>query len=68
MSHSRWCEHLEKQSKYVFQEYKLPERSVLLRIQTWLCPECGVHGAETEIVAARPAPAPASARGHLSAG
>jgi predicted RNA-binding Zn-ribbon protein involved in translation (DUF1610 family) len=31
-------------------KYNFASGEVLLRVQTWLCPECGVHGAETEII------------------
>ena len=46
---SVWCEH-EKMSRYTLVEYKTAEKTVLLRVQTWLGPECGTHGADTEII------------------
>ncbi|WP_093691055.1 hypothetical protein [Sporolituus thermophilus] len=50
MKQQFWCEHLDKASKYTLQKYNFDGREVLLRVQTWVCPECGVHGADTEIV------------------
>ncbi len=47
---SRWCEHVDKISKYTLQEYFTDDEKVLLRIQSWFCPECGIHGASTEII------------------
>lgn len=47
---SRWCEHVDKVSKYSLQEYFNHDEKILLRIQSWFCPECGIHGASTEIV------------------
>ncbi|HMM21975.1 MAG TPA: hypothetical protein PKA10_14745 [Selenomonadales bacterium] len=47
---NNWCEHLDKISKYTYIKYSLESKDVMLRVQTWICPECGVHGAETEIV------------------
>lgn len=44
------CEHLELSSKYTVLKYYVDDREVLLRVQSWVCPECGTHGAETEIV------------------
>jgi hypothetical protein len=45
-----WCEHLDKASKYTLIKYYVDDREVLLRVQTWLCSECGIHGSKTEIV------------------
>ena len=45
-----WCEHDEKISKYTTLNYECNVKSVILRIQSWFCPECGVHGAKSEIV------------------
>jgi len=47
---NNWCEHLDKTSRFIIQKYNLAGGEVLLRVQTWICPECGVHGADTEIV------------------
>ena len=47
---TNWCEHLDKTSKYTTLRYEFGHKSVVLRIQSWCCPECGVHGAETEVV------------------
>jgi len=44
-----WCEHLSKVSKYSILKYQFEDRVVILRVQTWMCPECGMHGADTEI-------------------
>jgi hypothetical protein len=51
MNSACWCEHLGITSKYTTLKYHFDGREVMLRVQTWVCPECGVHGAETEIVA-----------------
>jgi len=50
MNSARWCEHLGITSKYTTLKYRFDNREVVLKVQTWVCPECGVHGAETEIV------------------
>lgn len=50
MTQQNWCEHLDKASRYTVLKYSFDNRDVLLRVQTWVCPECGVHGAQTEIV------------------
>lgn len=50
MKKQAWCEHLDKTSKFTFLGYEFDHKTVMLRIQSWFCPECGVHGAETEIV------------------
>lgn len=54
MHQSVWCEHLEKRSKYTMVDFRCSERKTVLRVQSWYCPECGVHGAETEIVDRKP--------------
>ena len=48
-----WCEHGEKVSKYTTLNYDCYTKSVILRIQSWFCPECGVHGAQSEILDTR---------------
>jgi len=50
MEKQNWCEHDEKISKYTTLNYECHSKSVILRIQSWFCPECGVHGAQSEIV------------------
>lgn len=50
MHQAIWCEHLDKQSKFTVLDYRCREKQTFLRVQSWYCPECGVHGAETEIV------------------
>jgi len=50
MKRAHWCEHIEKASKYTTVGYNFEDRSLTLRVQTWVCPECGVHGAQSEIV------------------
>lgn len=50
MQSSHWCEHMEKASKYTTVGYDFEGRRLTLRIQTWACPECGVHGAHSEII------------------
>ena len=47
---STWCEHLDKRSKYTNVSYHVEGGQVVLKVQTWYCPECGVHGADAEIV------------------
>jgi len=49
LENQAWCEHLSKVSKYSMLKYQFEDREVILRVQTWMCPECGMHGAETEI-------------------
>lgn len=38
-------------SKYLTLNYDCPNKIVTLRIQSWFCPECGVHGALSELLA-----------------
>lgn len=45
-----WCEHGEKISKYTFLNYECRSKSITQRIQSWFCPECGAHGAHSEIL------------------
>jgi hypothetical protein len=52
MNLSLWCEHEEKTSKYTMVKYCFQDKEVLLRVQTWVCPICGIHGANTEVVQA----------------
>lgn len=47
---SNWCEHDEKTCRYTLMKYNLGGGEIVLRVQSWICPECGVHGADTEIV------------------
>ncbi len=47
---NNWCEHPDKTSRYTTLKYNFASGEVLLRVQTWVCPECGVHGADTEII------------------
>lgn len=54
MTSSYWCEHLEIISKYTFVKHDVNGKEVFLKVQTWLCPECGVHGAKTEISESAP--------------
>ena len=54
MTSSYWCEHLEIISKYTFVKHNVNGKEVFLKVQTWLCPECGVHGAKTEISESAP--------------
>lgn len=51
---SNWCEHPDKTCRYTTLKYNFAGGEVLLRVQTWICPECGVHGADTEIVQPQP--------------
>ncbi len=55
MEKHNWCEHDEKTSKYTILKYDFGDKSVTLRIKSWFCPECGIHGAESEIVDPTPA-------------
>lgn len=50
MNNQVWCEHLDKASKYTLIKYYVGEREVVLRVQTWFCSECGIHGSQTEII------------------
>lgn len=50
MGHDKWCEHSELTSKYSLVKYRMNDEELVMRVQTWICPECGVHGAHTEIV------------------
>ena len=45
---SQWCEHEEVTSKYTILKYSFADKEVLLKVQTWVCPICGIHGATTE--------------------
>lgn len=66
MVHPFWCEHLDKSSKYVVVNYRFSDKNAALRVQTWYCPECGVHGAETELVECYGEPAPEKASGQTA--
>lgn len=50
MINKLWCEHLDKASKYTLIKYYVGEKEVVLRVQTWFCSECGIHGSQTEII------------------
>lgn len=50
MKRQHWCEHGEKICKYTIVNYEYNHKTTTLRIQSWFCPECGVHGAHSEIV------------------
>lgn len=50
MKKQNWCEHDEKLSKYTYVKYQYHEEIVTQRIQSWWCPECGLHGAESDII------------------
>ncbi len=52
MNLSLWCEHDEKTSKYSTVKYSFEDKEVLLRVQTWVCPVCGIHGSNTELAQA----------------
>ncbi|QDR81430.1 hypothetical protein [Sporomusa termitida] len=52
MNLSLWCEHDEKTSKYSTVKYCFEDKEVLLRVQTWVCPVCGIHGSNTELAQA----------------
>ena len=54
MKKQLWCEHSEKISKYVIVDYQFEDNTKELKIQSWLCPECGVHGARTELINSSP--------------
>lgn len=49
-----WCEHGEKICRYTIVNYEYNSKTTSLRIQSWFCPECGVHGAHSEIIAPVP--------------
>lgn len=51
-----WCEHDEKTSKYTMLEYQFADKMVKLRVQSWFCPEYGMHGAETQVLNPPPTP------------
>jgi len=51
---TNWCEHLDKTCRYTTLKYNSARGEVLLRVQIWMCQECGVHGADTEIVEPSP--------------
>ncbi len=50
-----WCEHDEKTSKYTVLDYQFGDKIVKLRVQSWFCPECGMHGSDTQVVNPQPA-------------
>lgn len=51
-----WCEHEEKTSKYTILDYRFDDKVVKLRVQSWFCPVCGMHGAETQVISPAPIP------------
>lgn len=50
MGEHTWCEHGDKISKYTVLNYEGSNKSTTQRIQSWFCPECGAHGAQSEII------------------
>ena len=50
MNSQSWCEHAEKISKYTMLNYDCSTKSVIIRIHSWFCPECGVHDALSEMI------------------
>ena len=50
MEKQYWCEHGDKICKYTVVDYEHSYKTIALRIQSWFCPECGVHGAHSEVV------------------
>lgn len=50
MDNQHWCEHEEKIVKYTILKYECHTKTVMIRIHSWFCPECGVHGAQSEII------------------
>jgi len=42
------CRHDEVAAKYNQLQFALGERNLMIRTMTWVCKECGEHGAETE--------------------
>ncbi|TCL32165.1 hypothetical protein EV210_12423 [Anaerospora hongkongensis] len=50
MNNQLWCEHLDKASKYTLIKYYVGDKEVVLRVQTWFCSECGIHGSQTEVI------------------
>jgi len=50
MKKATWCEHSDKTSKYTTLQYDFGHKTVTMRVQSWFCPECGLHGAETEVL------------------
>ncbi|MCX7780378.1 MAG: YgiT-type zinc finger protein [Negativicutes bacterium] len=53
MHKDNWCEHLDKVSKYTDLQYEFGQKQIVLRVQSWYCPECGVYGADTELIKSR---------------
>jgi hypothetical protein len=49
MNSALWCEHDEKNSKYTTVKHNFDDKEVLLKVQTWMCPVCGIHGSITEV-------------------
>ncbi|MEG6584242.1 hypothetical protein [Dendrosporobacter sp. 1207_IL3150] len=56
MVEQRWCEHDEKTSKFTMLDYQFEDKTVKLRVQSWFCPICGMHGAETQVISPMPFP------------
>lgn len=50
MNLDNWCEHDEKIVRYTNMDYEFSGNRVVVRIKSWFCPECGVHGAASEMV------------------
>lgn len=49
-----WCEHSEKTCKYTLVHHRNGDEQVVLRVQTWMCPECGTYGSHTEVLPVQP--------------
>lgn len=50
MAVSAWCEHEEKNSKYTMVKHNLDDREIVLKVQTWICPICGIYSSDAEVV------------------
>ena len=44
------CQLLNLSSKYTLLKHFIGDSEVFLRVQTWICPQCGNHGSQTEII------------------
>lgn len=47
MSRYIWCEHFDKRSRDTIVDHPCLDGVTVVRVQSWYCPECGFHGAET---------------------
>jgi len=44
------CKHVDVSAKQTLIKHFVNDMEVTLKVQSWICLECGTHGADTDIV------------------